>query len=179
MLFNVLPQLLDVLVAVAYLTAAMQPWVGGVVALTIGAYVPLTLLITERRGAVRKVMNALDGAREGRVTDMLLNYEAVKLATAEGYECARFDDATRQYQVRGGGGLSLEHAGMPSSGLTLNIPGCCSTPCCTLHTAGCRVLAARVCVAAEHGSEQRGLDGPRGRPGGLHGRRGARRAVCG
>lgn len=111
MLFNVLPQLLDVLVAVAYLTAAMQPWVGGVVALTIGAYVPLTLLITERRGAVRKVMNALDGAREARVTDMLLNYEAVKLATAEDYELGRFVDATRQYQVRGAGDDRLASRG--------------------------------------------------------------------
>lgn len=36
---------------------------------------PLTVIITERRGVIRKRMNALDNAREGRATDMLLNYE--------------------------------------------------------------------------------------------------------
>jgi hypothetical protein len=45
------------------------------VAVTVATYVPLTVIITERRGAVRKVMNALDNAREARATDMLLNYE--------------------------------------------------------------------------------------------------------
>ena len=42
---------------------------------------PLTVIITERRGVIRKRMNALDNAREARATDMLLNYETVKYFT--------------------------------------------------------------------------------------------------
>ena len=51
-LFNVVPQLIDIVVAVAYLAARMQPWVALIVAGTVVSYVPLTLYITERRGRV-------------------------------------------------------------------------------------------------------------------------------
>lgn len=60
---------------------------------------PLTVIITERRGAIRKKMNALDNARESRATDMLLNYETVKYFTNEKFELAGYDHATRLYQV--------------------------------------------------------------------------------
>ena len=42
------------------------------------------VIITERRGKIRKLMNALDNAREGRATDMLLNYETVSGRTHTG-----------------------------------------------------------------------------------------------
>ncbi|KAF8054728.1 Abcb6 [Scenedesmus sp. PABB004] len=77
-LFNVLPQLVDIAVAVAYLAAAMAPWVGGIVLVTVGAYVPLTICITERRGRVRKT---------------------VKIFGAEGLELRGFHDATTRYQA--------------------------------------------------------------------------------
>jgi ABC-type transport system involved in Fe-S cluster assembly fused permease/ATPase subunit len=51
-LFNVVPSLIDIVVAVAYLAARMQPWVALIVAGTVVSYVPLTLYITERRGRV-------------------------------------------------------------------------------------------------------------------------------
>lgn len=53
-LFNVMPQLIDILVACTYLAAALKgPWVALIVLFTVGSYVPLTLLITEQRGKVR------------------------------------------------------------------------------------------------------------------------------
>lgn len=52
-LFNVLPQLVDILVACTYLASALKgPWVALIVLFTVGSYVPLTLLITEQRGKV-------------------------------------------------------------------------------------------------------------------------------
>lgn len=66
----------------------------------VASYVPLTIIITERRGVIRKRMNALDNAREGRATDMLLNYETVKYFCNERFELDGYDRATRQYQVR-------------------------------------------------------------------------------
>lgn len=53
-LFNVMPQLIDILVACTYLASALKgPWVALIVLFTVGSYVPLTLLITEQRGKVR------------------------------------------------------------------------------------------------------------------------------
>jgi hypothetical protein len=57
-LFNVTPQLLDVAVATLYLLTSMQPWAALTVGVTVAVYVPLTILITERRGAVRKRCDA-------------------------------------------------------------------------------------------------------------------------
>lgn len=52
-LFNVMPQLIDILVACTYLASALKgPWVALIVLFTVGSYVPLTLLITEQRGKV-------------------------------------------------------------------------------------------------------------------------------
>ena len=45
-------------------------------------------------------MNSLDNEREGRATDVLLNYETVKVFTAERQELAPYDNATRKYQAR-------------------------------------------------------------------------------
>ncbi|KXZ43254.1 hypothetical protein GPECTOR_96g720 [Gonium pectorale] len=98
-LFNVIPQLIDIVVACTYLALRMQPWAAVIVFITVASYVPLTVIITERRGVIRKRMNALDNAREGRATDMLLNYETVKYFCNERFELDGYDAATRQYQA--------------------------------------------------------------------------------
>ncbi|KAG2501077.1 hypothetical protein HYH03_000896 [Edaphochlamys debaryana] len=98
-LFNVVPQLIDIVVACTYLALKLQPWAAVIVFITVASYVPLTVIITERRGVIRKRMNALDNAREGRATDMLLNYETVKYFCNEHFELNGYDSATRQYQA--------------------------------------------------------------------------------
>lgn len=52
-LFNVIPQMIDVVVACMYLAARMQLWVACIVMVTVSSYIPLTIIITERRGKVR------------------------------------------------------------------------------------------------------------------------------
>lgn len=44
--------MIDVVVACAYLATRMQLWVAGIVMVTVSSYVPLTVIITERRGKV-------------------------------------------------------------------------------------------------------------------------------
>lgn len=51
-LFNVVPQMIDIVVACTYLATRMQPWVAAIVLVTVSSYVPLTVCITERRGRV-------------------------------------------------------------------------------------------------------------------------------
>jgi ABC-type transport system involved in Fe-S cluster assembly fused permease/ATPase subunit len=48
---------------------------------------------------VRKKMNAMDNAKEGRATDMLLNYETVKYFCNEGFELGLYGKAIDKYQV--------------------------------------------------------------------------------
>lgn len=47
---------------------------------TVASYLPLTIIVTEWRGRVRKKMNALDNDMGARATDILLNYETVGFA---------------------------------------------------------------------------------------------------
>ncbi len=74
-LFNVIPQIIDVASACIYMAVALEPWVAVIVFVTVASYVPLTIYVTEWRGQVRKQMNQLDNAKEAKATDMLLNYE--------------------------------------------------------------------------------------------------------
>lgn len=74
-LFNVVPQAVDVAAACAYMAVALQAWIAGIVLATVVLYVLLTVYVTEWRGRVRKQMNQLDNAKEAKATDMLLNYE--------------------------------------------------------------------------------------------------------
>ncbi|KAL4429585.1 hypothetical protein ABPG77_008634 [Micractinium sp. CCAP 211/92] len=97
-LFSVLPQLVDVLVACAYMALKLQPWTAIIVAITVLTYMPVTFIITEFRGKVRKKMNKLDNDKEGKATDMLLNYETVKLFANEGFELRAFGRAIDAFQ---------------------------------------------------------------------------------
>ncbi len=51
MLFNVIPQLLDIVVACTYLALYMQPWAAGIVFVTVSSYVPLTVSGQKQGGA--------------------------------------------------------------------------------------------------------------------------------
>lgn len=74
-LFNVMPQMIDILVACTYLASALKgPWVALIVLFTVGSYVPLTLLITEQRGKVRGICELCEGTgvANGQTVRLLL-----------------------------------------------------------------------------------------------------------
>ncbi|KAL4458403.1 hypothetical protein ABPG75_013268 [Micractinium tetrahymenae] len=97
-LFSVLPQLVDVLVACLYMALKLQPWTAIIVAITVLTYMPVTFIITEFRGKVRKQMNKLDNEKEGKATDMLLNYETVKLFANEKFELRAYGRSIDAFQ---------------------------------------------------------------------------------
>lgn len=90
------------LAAATYLAGALEPWVALIVFLTIGSYIPLTIIVTEWRGNFRRDMNRTENARSARVTDALLNWETVKYFTNENLEQDKYGEAIDQYQVCGG-----------------------------------------------------------------------------
>jgi ATP-binding cassette subfamily B (MDR/TAP) protein 6 len=50
-------QIVDMLAAATYLAGALEPWVALIVFVTIGSYIPLTIIVTEWRGNFRRDMN--------------------------------------------------------------------------------------------------------------------------
>ncbi|KAG2430405.1 hypothetical protein HXX76_009930 [Chlamydomonas incerta] len=97
-LFNVLPQIFDVLAAATYLAQALEPTIAIIVFIAVGSYIPLTIIITEWRGKLRREMNATDQVKSARATDALLNYETVKYFTNERYESLEYAKAIDAYQ---------------------------------------------------------------------------------
>eukprot|EP00879_Flechtneria_rotunda_P029818 GHRR01032270.1.p1 GENE.GHRR01032270.1~~GHRR01032270.1.p1 ORF type:complete len:268 (+),score=80.58 GHRR01032270.1:461-1264(+) len=86
------------LTAATYLAGALEPWVALIVFITIGSYIPLTIIVTEWRGNFRRDMNRTENARSARVTDALLNWETVKYFTNEQLEQDKYGEAIDQYQ---------------------------------------------------------------------------------
>jgi ATP-binding cassette subfamily B (MDR/TAP) protein 6 len=96
--FNIGPALLDIAAATAFIALRLKAWIAAVVFVTLGAYIPLTIYLTEWRGKFRRDLNALDNARGQRAADALLNYETVKVFGNEALESAQYAGAVDRYQ---------------------------------------------------------------------------------
>jgi ABC-type transport system involved in Fe-S cluster assembly fused permease/ATPase subunit len=65
MLFSVGPALIDV-VAAAALLSSKAAWMALIVLVSVGFYVPVTIIITEYRGELRRQMNTLDNKKSAK-----------------------------------------------------------------------------------------------------------------
>ncbi|CAG8601405.1 10888_t:CDS:10 [Funneliformis mosseae] len=98
-LFDVIPTLVDIAIAVVYFTYAFDIFFGMIVFMTMSLYLVSTIIMTEWRTKYRRLTNLLDNAMEGKAVDSLLNYETVKLYAAEPFEVKQYSDAIRSYQL--------------------------------------------------------------------------------
>ena len=53
-LFSIVPQLFDVVAACIFISAELQVWIAVIVLITLGSYVPLTVILTELRVKYRR-----------------------------------------------------------------------------------------------------------------------------
>lgn len=53
-LFNIVPQLFDIVAACIFISAALQPWIAVIVFITLGSYIPVTIVLTEWRVKYRR-----------------------------------------------------------------------------------------------------------------------------
>ncbi|GBF99523.1 hypothetical protein Rsub_11957 [Raphidocelis subcapitata] len=97
--FSIAPQIIDMLAAATYLAGSLEPTIAAITFVTIGSYLPLTIIVTEWRGNFRRTMNATDNAKGARVTDALLNWETVKYFCNEDLETKRYGKAIDDYQT--------------------------------------------------------------------------------
>ncbi|XP_063595546.1 ATP-binding cassette sub-family B member 6-like [Penaeus indicus] len=98
-IFNILPTVIDIIVAVIYFTAAFNYWFGIIVFVTMATYLAITIIMTEWRTKYRRNMNLADNEQRARGVDSLLNFETVKYYGAEDYEVNRYKEAVLSYQV--------------------------------------------------------------------------------
>ncbi|KAJ3109039.1 Homocysteine S-methyltransferase 1 [Phlyctochytrium planicorne] len=96
--FQIVPCLVDILVSVTYFAIEFDVYFGLIVFLTMALYIVVTITMTEWRTAYRRAANALDNAMEARAVDSLLNFETVKLYTAESFEEKMYKEAVAEYQ---------------------------------------------------------------------------------
>ncbi|XP_060533960.1 ATP-binding cassette sub-family B member 6-like isoform X2 [Cylas formicarius] len=98
LLFQIVPTIADLLIAIVYFCTMFNYWFGIIVAVTIISYMGMTMAITEWRSKYRRRMNQADNETRARSVDSLLNFETVKYYNAEQYEVDSFKEAVLKYQ---------------------------------------------------------------------------------
>ncbi len=53
-LFNIVPQMFDILAACVYIASALEPWIAVIMFVTLSSYLPLTIFLTEWRTRYRR-----------------------------------------------------------------------------------------------------------------------------
>jgi len=99
LLFNILPTIADIIIAIIYFATAFNPWFSLIVAVTMVIYMAGTIGVTEWRTKYKRQMNLEDNKLRGRAVDSLLNFETVKYYGAESYEVDQYKEVMISYQL--------------------------------------------------------------------------------
>ncbi|XP_060077739.1 ATP-binding cassette sub-family B member 6-like [Ylistrum balloti] len=98
LLFNVLPILVDISIAIVFFVSAFNYLFGLIVFFSIVTYMALSMIITEWRTKYRRDMNRLDNEKNAKAVDALLNFETVKYYGAADFEKGQYMEAINKYQ---------------------------------------------------------------------------------
>uniref|UniRef100_A0A1I7TF12 ATP-binding cassette sub-family B member 6, mitochondrial n=1 Tax=Caenorhabditis tropicalis TaxID=1561998 RepID=A0A1I7TF12_9PELO len=98
-LFNVVPTIADIVIAVIFFFSAFNAYFGLIVFATMVLYLAVTISITEWRTQYIREANEKDNATSAIATDSLINYETVKYYGNEEFEVNRFKKSIESYQV--------------------------------------------------------------------------------
>ena len=98
MLFNVIPTIIEILVACGILWRLYNWQFAAVTLTTILLYIGFTFLVTDWRVRFRRDMNERNSEANTKAIDSLLNFETVKYFANEAHEERRYDAALRAYE---------------------------------------------------------------------------------
>ncbi|KAG0281424.1 Homocysteine S-methyltransferase 1 [Linnemannia exigua] len=98
-LFQLVPVVLDVLIAVVLLCVVWSWKYAVIVFITIVAYIIVTVMVTEWRTQFRRAMISFDNDARAKAVDSLLNFETVKYYSAEEFEVSRYRHAIYKYMI--------------------------------------------------------------------------------
>ncbi|OWA52059.1 ATP-binding cassette sub-family B member 6, mitochondrial [Hypsibius exemplaris] len=96
--FQILPTIADILIAIVYFVTAFNAWFGLIVFVTMALYLAGTIWITEWRTKYRRSSNLLENETRQKAMDSLINFETVKYYNAEKYEVDRYREAIIKFQ---------------------------------------------------------------------------------
>lgn len=113
-IYSILPTLVEIALVLGILLKNYAVSFALITVVTLGAYIFLTIRITNWRTCLRRRANELDSAANARAIDSLLNYETVKYFNNEGFETRRYDEQLAQWseaQIKNQYSLSALNAG--------------------------------------------------------------------
>ena len=97
-LYSILPTLVEIALVLAILWSQYHIVFALITVGSLVAYVIFTVLVTNRRIAIRRTVNETDSAANTKAIDSLINYETVKYFNNEGWESARYDSDLQKWQ---------------------------------------------------------------------------------
>ena len=98
MVFSILPIAVELGLISLILLSQYHPRYALIVAVMVGIYVTLTILITNWRMKYRHRMNAMDSEANSQAIDSLINYETVKYFNNEQFEQRRYGKTLQEWQ---------------------------------------------------------------------------------
>ncbi|CAG7835547.1 unnamed protein product [Allacma fusca] len=98
LIFNIVPTVADIIIAIVYFAVFFNGWFGLIVFVTMVVYLAITFIITEWRTKFRRTMNQADNEQRQQAVDSLLNFETVKYYANEEFEISRYGRSIRKYQ---------------------------------------------------------------------------------
>ena len=96
MLFNIVPTIVEMLVACAILWRLYNWEFAAVTLMTIVLYIAFTFSVTDWRVRFRRDMNERNSEANTKAIDSLLNFETVKYFANEEHEARRYDTALQR-----------------------------------------------------------------------------------
>ncbi|BFZ02111.1 hypothetical protein BsWGS_05150 [Bradybaena similaris] len=98
-LFQILPTIADIVIAIIYFVTAFSYLFGIIVFLSMAMYLAATVKATEWRTKYRRQRNRRDNEANARAVDTLMNFETVKYYAATDYERDCYETAILDYQL--------------------------------------------------------------------------------
>ncbi|PWN21842.1 hypothetical protein BCV69DRAFT_233523, partial [Microstroma glucosiphilum] len=98
LIFSIGPIFFDIVIATGFLSLTFGPQVGLLLLFVMVVYTAVSVQLTTWRTALRREANNKDSISRAIHTDVLLNYESVKVYANEGYETQRYELSLRAYQ---------------------------------------------------------------------------------
>lgn len=99
LVFNVLPVIVDLFVAIVYFFVEFDAYFALIVGIMTVTYLYATVKITEWRTGIRRDMVNKSREEYSVKADSITNYETVKYFNAEEWEFRRYEEAVKTYQV--------------------------------------------------------------------------------
>lgn len=97
--FNVGPTLIELVIVSGIVWVLFGGLYAAVIAVSMVAYIALTIQVTTWRLRFRRTMNAADNTVAGRLVDSFVNIETVRLFSNEAYETRRLDEGLSTYEA--------------------------------------------------------------------------------